>query len=144
MKSGECKPTLSSGSLAWEKAIMKPQLTCKERRGCKGSSKWNQAIWRDKGKKQDKLVWRKMTWAKLTDWENGLCCRATYPAVADLGRSQSKMCAFINSLLLMTAATAEILLLRTLISVLFLFFLNPGFLRIPRMHVCLKLKLSYT
>lgn len=84
-----------------------------------------------------------MTWAKLTGCENSLCCRATYPGAADLERSQSKMFAFINNLLLMTAATTKILLLRTMTSVLFLFFYLV-FLKIPRMHACLKGKLSYT
>lgn len=75
-----------------------------------------------KGRTQDMLARRRMTWAKLTGWENGLCCRATHPGAADLGRSQSKMFAFTNNLLLMTAATTKILLLRTLTSVLFLSF----------------------
>lgn len=98
----------------------------------------------DKGKQQDKLTGRGMTRAKLTGWENSLCCRAAHPEVADLGRSPSKMFAFINNLLLMAAATTKILLLRTLTSVSFLsFFLIQPSEKIPE-YTCLKWKLSYT
>lgn len=57
-------------------------------------------------------------------------------------REVTKMFVFINNLLLMTAATTKILL-RTMTSGLLLFFYLV-FLKIPRMHACLKGKLSYT